>query len=123
MRHAFDVMGLAGEQVADMFMLLSGIPHLGNVTFVSAAGAQIAEEPGACLCLCVCLSACWSVFVCLSVCLSVCWSVYVCLSVCVCCLCVSLCIRGWLKVNILFLFLVANDVAVESLEVHTASRG
>ena len=45
-RHAFDVMGLAPEQVADVFMVLSGILHLGNVTFVSAAGAQIAEKPG-----------------------------------------------------------------------------
>ena len=46
MRHAFDVMGLAPEQVADVFMVLSGVLHLGNVTFVSAAGAQIAEKPG-----------------------------------------------------------------------------
>ena len=45
-RHAFDIMGLVPEQVADVFMVLSGILHLGNVTFVSAAGAQIAEKPG-----------------------------------------------------------------------------
>ena len=48
-RHAFDVMGLAPEQVADVFMVLSGVLHLGNVTFVSAAGAQIAEKPGTAL--------------------------------------------------------------------------
>lgn len=46
MRHAFEVMGLAPEQVADVFMVLAGILHLGNVTFVSAAGAQIAEKSG-----------------------------------------------------------------------------
>ena len=39
-------MGLMAEQVADVFMVLSGILHLGNVTFVSAAGAQIAEKSG-----------------------------------------------------------------------------
>jgi myosin X len=43
-RYAFDVMGLAPEQVADVFMVLSGVLHLGNVTYVSAAGAQIAEK-------------------------------------------------------------------------------
>lgn len=45
-RHAFEVMGLGAEQVADVFMVLSGILHLGNVSFVSAAGAQIAEKAG-----------------------------------------------------------------------------
>ena len=39
-------MGVVPEQMADIFMLLAGILHLGNVTFVSAAGAQIAEKSG-----------------------------------------------------------------------------
>ena len=55
-RYAFDVMGLAPEQVADVFMVLSGVLHLGNVTYVSAAGAQIAEKSGTALFLSLSLS-------------------------------------------------------------------
>ena len=41
MRNAFEVMGLLPEQVQDILGILAGILHLGNINFVSAAGAQI----------------------------------------------------------------------------------
>ena len=48
-------MGVVPEQMADIFMLLAGILHLGNVTFVSAAGAQIAEKSGTRYMSCMCI--------------------------------------------------------------------
>ena len=52
---------MGADQMANIFMLLAGILHLGNVSFVSAAGAQIAEKSRCacvCVCVCVCVRAC-----------------------------------------------------------------
>ena len=43
---AFQVMDLVPEQIMDVLSILSGVLHLGNVSFVSAAGAQIADKSG-----------------------------------------------------------------------------
>lgn len=42
-RTAFEVMGIVAEQVLDALGVLAGILHLGNISFVSTAGAQIAN--------------------------------------------------------------------------------
>lgn len=47
-RHAFQVMDLVSEQISDVLSVLAAILHLGNVSFVSAAGAQIFEKTGTC---------------------------------------------------------------------------
>ncbi len=44
MRKAFAVMAMLPEQVQDVLGILAGILHLGNITFVSAAGARIADK-------------------------------------------------------------------------------
>ena len=43
-RNAFAVMDLVPEQVQEVMSVLSGILHLGNLTFVAAAGAQIGNK-------------------------------------------------------------------------------
>lgn len=45
MRRAFEVMGMSAEHIQDVLGILAGILHLGNISFVSAAGAQIANMP------------------------------------------------------------------------------
>ena len=37
-------MDLVPEQIQEILSMLSGILHLGNISFVSAAGAQIADK-------------------------------------------------------------------------------
>ena len=43
-RHAFLVMDLVPEQITDVLSVLAGILHLGNISFMSAAGAQISNK-------------------------------------------------------------------------------
>ena len=43
-RNAFTVMDLVPEQVQEVMSVLSAILHLGNLTFVAAAGAQIGSR-------------------------------------------------------------------------------
>ena len=45
-RHAFVVMDLVAEQITDVLSVLSAILHIGNISFKSAAGAQIADRGG-----------------------------------------------------------------------------
>ena len=51
-------MDLVPEQVSDILRVLAAILHIGNITFVSAAGAQIATKSGVCVCVCVCMCVC-----------------------------------------------------------------
>ena len=44
-RNAFEVMGLTVEQVQDILNILAAILHLGNISFRSAAGAQVSNMP------------------------------------------------------------------------------
>ena len=43
-RNAFSVMDLQAEQIMEIMSVLSAILHLGNISFVSAAGAQISTQ-------------------------------------------------------------------------------
>ena len=36
---------MSSEQILDVFTILSGILHLGNISFVAHTGAQIADKP------------------------------------------------------------------------------
>lgn len=40
-------MHLTNEQIQDVLGVLAGILHLGNVSFVQAGGAQVADKAGA----------------------------------------------------------------------------
>ena len=40
------VMLLTEEQIMDVLQLLSGILQLGNISFMSAGGAQVADKSG-----------------------------------------------------------------------------
>ena len=40
-------MHLTNEQIQDVFGVLAGILHLGNISFVQAGGAQVADKAGA----------------------------------------------------------------------------
>ena len=37
-------MAMSSEQILDVFTILSGILHLGNISFVAHTGAQIADK-------------------------------------------------------------------------------
>ena len=43
-RQAFQTMDMLPEQVQDVLTVLSGILYLGNISFVAATGAQIADK-------------------------------------------------------------------------------
>ena len=45
-RSAFQVMKLGAQQVTDLLGVVSAILHIGNITFVTAAGAQISDRSG-----------------------------------------------------------------------------
>ena len=44
--NAFLVMDLVPEQINDILCTLAAILHIGNISFVSAAGAQISNKSG-----------------------------------------------------------------------------
>lgn len=43
-RNAFEVMAMTPEQIQNVLSMLASILHLGNITFVSTGGAQIADK-------------------------------------------------------------------------------
>lgn len=46
MQEALKVMEFTEEEIRDVFKLLSGVLHIGNIEFMTAGGAQITSKGG-----------------------------------------------------------------------------
>ena len=45
-QNAMTVMSFTEEEITDVFQIIAGVLQLGNVNFMAAGGAQIAEKSG-----------------------------------------------------------------------------
>lgn len=49
------MMEFSEEEICDVFKLLSGVLHIGNIEFMTAGGAQITSKGGQYMHMCVCV--------------------------------------------------------------------
>ena len=45
-QHAMEVMGITGDKQADVFSIVAGIMHLGNISFIEQGNYAIPEDDG-----------------------------------------------------------------------------